>query len=44
MKEYAGVDPWIHIFLTSALAGGEFCQFHASTALSRGKEPPVTIG
>jgi hypothetical protein len=24
MKAYAGVDVWIHIFLTSALAGGEW--------------------
>jgi hypothetical protein len=24
MKEYGGVDVYIHIFLTSALAGGEW--------------------
>jgi hypothetical protein len=24
MKAYGGVDAWIHIFLTSALAGGEW--------------------
>jgi hypothetical protein len=24
MKEYGGVDVWIHIFLTSALLGGEW--------------------
>ena len=24
MKVYGGVDVWIHIFLTSALAGGEW--------------------
>jgi hypothetical protein len=24
MKAYGGVDVWIHIFLTSALAGGEW--------------------
>jgi hypothetical protein len=40
MKAYRGVDVYIHIFLTSALAGGEL---HALAALPPGKVPPVPI-
>jgi hypothetical protein len=28
MKTYSGVDVWIHIFLTSSLAGGEWSALH----------------
>jgi hypothetical protein len=38
MKTYGGVDVYIHIFLTSALVGGEW------SALPAGKEPPVHTG
>jgi hypothetical protein len=42
MKAYVEVDVQIHIFLTSAIAGGEWsasrpCRF------TPGKEPPVPI-
>jgi hypothetical protein len=42
MRTYGGVDVYIHIFLTSALVGGEWsasrlCRF------TPGKEPPVPI-
>jgi hypothetical protein len=43
MKAYRRVDVYNHIFLTSALAGGE-CQLHTHGALLPGKEPPVPIG
>jgi hypothetical protein len=43
MKAYGGVDVYIHVFLTSALVGGE-CQFHALVALPPEKEPQVPIG
>jgi hypothetical protein len=42
MKAYGGVDLYIHIFLTSPLAGGEWsalCPGH----FPLGKEPPVPI-
>jgi hypothetical protein len=42
MKVYGGVDVYIHIFLTLALAGGE-CQLHALAALPGGKEPPTLM-
>jgi hypothetical protein len=38
MKMYGGLDVYIHIFLTSALAGGEW------SASRPGKEPLVPIG
>jgi hypothetical protein len=41
MKAYGVVDVYIHIFLTSALAGGEWL---APSALPPGIEPPVPIG
>jgi hypothetical protein len=28
MKAYGGVDVWIHVFLTSALVGGEWSASH----------------
>jgi hypothetical protein len=37
VKAYGGVDIQVHIFLTSALALGEW------PALAPGKEPPVLI-
>jgi hypothetical protein len=37
MKAYGGVDVLIHIFLISALAGGEW------SALTPGKEAPAPI-
>jgi hypothetical protein len=43
MKAYGGVDLYSHIFLTSALVGGE-CQLHALAALPSWKEPPVPFG
>jgi hypothetical protein len=43
MKAYGGVDVYIHIFLTSALVGGEWSASRPA-ALSPGKEPPVPIG
>jgi hypothetical protein len=41
MNAYGGVD--VHIFLTSALAGGEWSA-HDPAALPPGKESPVPIG
>jgi hypothetical protein len=41
MKTCGGVDAEIHVFLTSALVGGEWLQ--APAALRHGKEPPVPI-
>jgi hypothetical protein len=38
MKAYGGVDVYIHIFVTSALVGGEWL-----ADLPPGKEPPVCI-
>jgi hypothetical protein len=43
MKAYGGMDVQIHIFLTSALAGGEWSASRPG-ALPPGKEPPVPIG
>jgi hypothetical protein len=43
MKEYGAVDVYIHIFLTSALAGSEWSA-SGPAALPPGKEPPVPIG
>jgi hypothetical protein len=43
MKAYAGVDAYVHIFLTSALAGGEGSA-QAPTSLPNRKETPVAIG
>jgi hypothetical protein len=41
MKAYGGVDVQIHIFLTSALVGGE-CALHAPAALTAGERAPGT--
>jgi hypothetical protein len=41
MKAYGRVDVWIHIFLTSALVGGER-QLHAPAALPPGERAPGT--
>jgi hypothetical protein len=38
MKAYGGVDVEIQVFLSSALAGGEW-QLHARATLSAGKAP-----
>jgi hypothetical protein len=44
MKTYGGVDIWIHIFLTSALAGGEWtAPLHGRfTPLPPGEKDPGT--
>jgi hypothetical protein len=42
MKVYGGVDVWIHIFLTSALAASEWSAY-APAVLLPGKEAPVPI-
>jgi hypothetical protein len=42
MKTYVGVDVYIHVFLTSALVGGEWPASRLA-ALLPGKEPPVSI-
>jgi hypothetical protein len=41
MKEYGGVDVWIHIFLTSALAGGE-CSASRPERFNPGERAPGT--
>jgi hypothetical protein len=41
---YGGVDVQIHIFLTSALAGGEWSASRPGRFYPQGKEPPVPIG
>jgi hypothetical protein len=43
MKTYGGMDVYIHIFLTSALAGAEWLVY-APAALTQGKEPALPIG
>jgi hypothetical protein len=43
MKAYGGVDVQIHIFLNSALAGGELSASRPGRFIS-GKEPPVPMG
>jgi hypothetical protein len=43
MKAYGGIDVQIHIFLTSALIGGEWSASRPA-ALPPGKEPPELIG
>jgi hypothetical protein len=42
MKTYGGVDVYIHIFLTSALVGGELSASRPGRFTS-GKESPVAI-
>jgi hypothetical protein len=42
VKAYGGLDAELHIFLTSALVGGD--QLHAPAALLPGKETPISIG
>jgi hypothetical protein len=42
MKAYGGVDVQIHIFLTSALVGGEWSTSRPGR-FTPGKEPPVPI-
>jgi hypothetical protein len=39
MKAYKGVDVWIHIFLTSALAGGEWSASHPCRFTPRERAP-----
>jgi hypothetical protein len=43
MKEYGGVDVYIHVFLTSALVGGEWSASRTGRFTPR-DEPAVTIG
>jgi hypothetical protein len=43
MKAYGGVDVYIHIFLTSALAGG-YLSASRPGRYTPGKEPLVLIG
>jgi hypothetical protein len=43
MKVYWGMDVYIHVFLTSALDGGEWSDSRPGCFTSR-KEPPVLIG
>jgi hypothetical protein len=43
MKAYGGVDVWIHIFLTSALAGGEWPASHPCH-FTGGETAPNTHG
>jgi hypothetical protein len=40
MKTYVGVDVWIHIFLTSALAGGE-CSASRTGRFTPGEKSPT---
>jgi hypothetical protein len=42
MKAYGGVDVYIHIFLTSALAGGEWSASRIY-GFTYGKEVPVPV-
>jgi hypothetical protein len=47
MKAYVGLDVQVHIFLTSALAGGEWSDSRPGRFTpppSPGKEPSVLIG
>jgi hypothetical protein len=39
MKAYGGVDAYIHIFLTSALVGGEWSASRPGRFTPRGKSP-----
>jgi hypothetical protein len=39
MKAYGGVDVYIHIFLTSALVGGEWSASRPCRFIHRGKSP-----
>jgi hypothetical protein len=39
MKAYGGVDVWIHIFLTLALAGGEWSASRPGPLYPRGNRP-----
>jgi hypothetical protein len=43
MKKYGGVDVEIHVFLTSALVGGEWSASRPGL-ISPGKELPLPIG
>jgi hypothetical protein len=43
MKAYGGVDVYAHVFLTSALVGGEWST-SCPGRYTPGKEPPVPIG
>jgi hypothetical protein len=42
VKKYGGVDVYIHVFLTSALVGGEWSASRPGR-FNPGKEPPVPI-
>jgi hypothetical protein len=44
MKAYGGVDVQTHVFLTSALAVGEWSASRPRPLYPQGKEPPVPIG
>jgi hypothetical protein len=43
MKSYGGVDVQIHVFLTSALVGGEWSASRPDRC-TLGEESPVAIG
>jgi hypothetical protein len=43
MKSYGEVDEYIHIFLISALVGGESSNSRPGRFTPGGKEPPVPI-
>jgi hypothetical protein len=44
MKAYGGTDVQIHIFLTSALAGGEWSASYSGRFTPGERTPPVPIG
>jgi hypothetical protein len=43
MKAYGGVDVYIHNFLTSALAGGEWSASRHDRFTPQGKSPPYPL-
>jgi hypothetical protein len=42
MKTYGGVDVYIHVFLTSAIGGGEWSASRHALINAGGKTPPDT--
>jgi hypothetical protein len=43
MKKYGGVDVYIHVFLTSAIVGGEWSDSRPGR-FTPGEDPAVPIG